>query len=178
MDVDDLFGDSDHVALPTLPAIPTPTVKGLAYRLDELSANGSCQKIAWSKSGCVAYITPDGHSVKLRVFSRDPATGTWDLGRDATVELPRQDDFQYVHLTWSHLGNDIAVVDAAGHVSILTCTMALDRMTLMRADITQPDNEMDAVVGMHWLAFLPYEQKVSPSPNLASIHSCLLCSVE
>lgn len=159
MDVDDLFGDSEHVTLPALPTIPTPTVKGLARRLDELSASGCCQKITWSKSGCVAYITPDGFSVKLKVFARDPATGKWDLGKDAIVELPRQDEVQYVHLSWSHLGNDIAVVDAAGHVSTLTCTMALDRMTVMRADVVQPETEMDAVVGMHWLAFLPYEHK-------------------
>lgn len=136
MDVDDLFGDSDHVALPTLPAIhvPTPTVKGLAHRLDELSANGCCQKITWSKNGCVAYITPDGHSVKLRVFSRNTATGKWDLGKDALVDLPRQNEFKYVHISWSHLGNDLAVFDAAGHVSILTRRDALVSILTIRTE--------------------------------------------
>ncbi|KAF2018963.1 hypothetical protein BU24DRAFT_109366 [Aaosphaeria arxii CBS 175.79] len=156
MDVDDLFGDSEQVAPLTIAA---PPLKGLTRRLDELSASGCCLKLTWSKSGCVAYITPDGLSVKLRVFSRDPATGKWDLGKEATLDVPRQDDFQFVHLSWSHLGNDIAVVDAAGHVAILTCTTAMDRMSLMRADVSPSDTEMDAVVGMHWLALLPYEQK-------------------
>ncbi|KAF2266920.1 hypothetical protein CC78DRAFT_566632 [Lojkania enalia] len=157
MDVDDLFGDSEQVTLPTIPA---PSVKGLARRLDELSTSGCCQKIAWSKNGCVAYITPDGYAVNLRVFSRDLSTGKWDLSADTPLELPQtQDEFQYVHVSWSHLGNDLAVADAAGHVMIFSCAMALDRMTFIRADITQPEAEMDAVVGMHWLAILPYEQK-------------------
>ena len=40
MDVDDLFGDTEQVPLPTIAA---PPVKGLAGRLDELSASGCCQ---------------------------------------------------------------------------------------------------------------------------------------
>jgi mediator of RNA polymerase II transcription subunit 16 len=40
MDVDDLFGDSEQVALPAMSA---PPIAGLARRLDDLSANGCCQ---------------------------------------------------------------------------------------------------------------------------------------
>ncbi|KAF2002790.1 hypothetical protein P154DRAFT_520560 [Amniculicola lignicola CBS 123094] len=157
MDVDDLFGDSEQVSLP---AIPVVQVKGLARRLDELSAGGCSQKIAWSKSGCVAYITNDGYGVNLRVFSRDSETGVWDLGKDTSLQIPHgSDDFPFANLSWSHLGNDLAVMNAAGHVMIFSCAMALDRMTFMRADLTQPESESDAVVGMHWLTILPYERK-------------------
>jgi mediator of RNA polymerase II transcription subunit 16 len=41
MDVDDLFGDSEHVTLQTITS--TPPVKGLARRIDELGASGCCQ---------------------------------------------------------------------------------------------------------------------------------------
>lgn len=41
MDVDDLFGDSEHVNLQTITAVAP--VKGLARRVDELGANGCCQ---------------------------------------------------------------------------------------------------------------------------------------
>ena len=110
----------------------------------------------------MAYITPDGYGVNLKVFSRDQSTGTWDLGKDVPLEIPHhRDEYPYVHLSWSHLGNDIAIMDAAGHVIIFSCAMALDRMTYMRADTIQPEAEMDSVVGMHWLAILPYEQRVS-----------------
>lgn len=99
------------------------------------------------------------------MFSRDPSTGKWDLGKDTLLEIPHgHDDFQYVHVSWSHLGNDLAVMNAAGHVLIFSCAMALDRMTFMRADLIQPEAEMDAVVGLHWLAILPYEQKVGVGP--------------
>jgi mediator of RNA polymerase II transcription subunit 16 len=41
MDVDDLFGDSEHVNLQTINT--APPVKGLAGRLDELGGSGCCQ---------------------------------------------------------------------------------------------------------------------------------------
>ncbi|KAF2735226.1 hypothetical protein EJ04DRAFT_576318 [Polyplosphaeria fusca] len=157
--MEDLFGDSEQVALPTIAA---PPVKGLVRRLDELSTSGCSQKIAWSKSGCVASITADGYGVILKVFRRDPATRKWHLGKDVALEIPRrQDDSPFVHLSWSHLGNDLVVMDAAGRAMIFSCSMALDRMTFMRVEITQSEAEMDAVVGMHWLAILPYEQKAT-----------------
>jgi mediator of RNA polymerase II transcription subunit 16 len=100
--------------------------------------------------------------VKLKVFSRDPTTGKWDLGKDTLLDVPdRPTYFPYVHLSWSHLGNDLAVVDAVGHVMIFSSAMALDRMLFMRSDSPQPETEMDAVVGMQWLAISPYELKVS-----------------
>lgn len=41
MDVDDLFGDSEHVHLQNITAVPP--LRGLARRVDELVANGCCQ---------------------------------------------------------------------------------------------------------------------------------------
>jgi mediator of RNA polymerase II transcription subunit 16 len=43
---------------------------------------------------------------------------------------------------------------------VFSCAMALDRMHFTRAEVAQPESEVDAVVGMHWLAILPYAQKV------------------
>ncbi|KAK7193454.1 hypothetical protein DPSP01_000017 [Paraphaeosphaeria sporulosa] len=160
MDVDDLFGDSEQVTLPSMNMSASPPVKGLAKRLDELATSGCCSRIAWSKNGCIAYIVPDGLGVNLRVFSRTGSTEKWDLGTDVQLDIPHQsDEFPLVHLSWSHLGNDLAVVNAAGHVMIFSCAMVLDRMNFTRTELSQPDNEIDAVVGMHWLAIYPYEQK-------------------
>ena len=44
MDVDDLFGDSEHVTLQTINA--APPVKGLVRRLDELASSGCCQYVS------------------------------------------------------------------------------------------------------------------------------------
>ncbi|KAF2639884.1 hypothetical protein P280DRAFT_454076 [Massarina eburnea CBS 473.64] len=160
MDVDDLFGDAEQVTLPNISVISAPPVKGLEERLDELSTSGCCSRIAWSKSGCVAYITPDRYAVHLRVFSRDTSTGKWDLGKATPIDIPvSYDEYPFLHVSWSNLGNDLAVINAAGQVMIFTCSMVLDRMTFMRSDLTQPEVDMDKVVGMHWLAILPYEHK-------------------
>jgi mediator of RNA polymerase II transcription subunit 16 len=43
MDVDDLFGDSEHVNLQNITTVPP--VKGLARRVDELGASGCCQYV-------------------------------------------------------------------------------------------------------------------------------------
>ena len=119
------------------------------------------RRITWSKNGCVAYISPDGYSINLKVFSRDTETGKWDLGKAVPLELPQgREMFPFVHLSWSHLGNDLAVMDEAGRVMVFTCAMALDRLQFIRAELAHPESEVDSVVGMHWLAILPYEQKV------------------
>jgi mediator of RNA polymerase II transcription subunit 16 len=120
------------------------------------------RKIAWSKNGCVAYITQDGYGVSLRVFCRDAASGRWDLGKDTELDTSvAEDEFPFVHLSWSHLGNELAVMDSAGRIMIFSCSLVLDRLTYMRADSIQAETDVDAVVGMHWLAILPYEQKAS-----------------
>jgi mediator of RNA polymerase II transcription subunit 16 len=120
-----------------------------------------CRKIAWSKNGCVAYISADGDAVNLKVFSRDAENGKWDLRKDVPLEVPQgREQFPFVHLSWSHLGNDLAVMDAAGRVMVFSCAMALDRMHFIRAELAHPEAEVDGVVGMHWLAIHPYEAKV------------------
>lgn len=43
MDVDDLFGDSEHVNLQNIAAVPP--VKGLAGKVNELGASGCCQYV-------------------------------------------------------------------------------------------------------------------------------------
>ncbi|KAH3952700.1 mediator of RNA polymerase II transcription subunit 16 [Parastagonospora nodorum] len=158
MDVDDLFGDSENVTLQAI-NVASP-VKGLSKRIDELGASGCCQKIAWSKNGCVAYISPDGYTANLKVFSRDTETGKWDLRKDVPLDVPQgREQFPFVHLSWSHLGNDLALMDAAGRVMVFSCAMALDRMQFIRAELAHPEAEVDGVVGMHWLAIHPYEAK-------------------
>lgn len=120
----------------------------------------------------MAYISPDGYTVNLKVFFRDPETGKWDLGKDIPLEFPQgREIFPLVHLSWSHLGNDLAVMDEAGRVMVFSCAMALDRLHFVRSDLVHPESEVDAVVGMHWLAILPYEQKVRVELNGHGVHT-------
>lgn len=119
------------------------------------------RKLSWSKNGCIARISADGYTIKLTPFARDAETGKWDLQKDVDLKVPQgRDEFPFVHLSWSHLGNDLAVMDAVGRVMIFSCNMCLDRMTHIRTEVAQPEAEVDGVVGMHWLAIHPYEAKV------------------
>lgn len=54
---------------------------------------------------------------------------------------------------------------------IFSCAMVLDRMNFMRTELSHTENDGDAVVGMHWLAIYPYEQKVSGT-NSSCKSSC------
>jgi len=55
-------------------------------------------------------------------------------------------------------------------VMIFSSAMALDRLQFVRAELAHSESEVDAVVGMQWLAILPYEQKVRN--QLTLLHRC------
>ncbi|KAF2088775.1 hypothetical protein K490DRAFT_63988 [Saccharata proteae CBS 121410] len=154
--MEDLFNDSEPINIPP----PGPSVKGLAQRLDELEETGCCQKIAWSRSGCVATITRDGRGVNLRAFQRNPADGKWILGEESPLQIPPvHDEFPLVHVSWGHLGVDLAILDAAGRVLIFTNNFALDRMHMTRDNVMDQEVETGTIVGLHWLPVFPQQAK-------------------
>jgi mediator of RNA polymerase II transcription subunit 16 len=55
----------------------------------------------------------------------------------------------------------LVVVDAAGHVLIFNCLTTLEHMEYKRVELAQPESDMDAVVGLHWLALSPHEVKTT-----------------
>ncbi|KAL0261020.1 Mediator of RNA polymerase II transcription subunit 16 [Diplodia seriata] len=153
----DLFNEAEQLPI----AVQTPPVKRLAQRLDELGESGCCQKISWSKSGCVASITRDGRGVNLRAFQRNPVDGKWILGDEAPLHIPSvHEEFPLVHVSWGHLGVDLAVVDAAGRILVYTAAQAADRMKLSREPFSDHESESNALVGLHWLPVAPQQVKV------------------
>lgn len=119
------------------------------------------RKISWSKSGCVASITRDGRGVNLRAFQRNPVDGRWILGDEAPLHIPSvHEEFPLVHVSWGHLGVDLAVVDAAGRILVYTAAQAADRMKLSREPFSDHESESNALVGLHWLPVSPQQVKV------------------
>ncbi|KAB2577394.1 Mediator of RNA polymerase II transcription subunit 16 [Lasiodiplodia theobromae] len=152
----DLFNEAEQLPI----AVQTPPLKRLAQRLDELGESGCCQKISWSKSGCVASITRDGRGVNLRAFQRNPVDGRWILGDEAPLHIPSvHEEFPLVHVSWGHLGVDLAVVDAAGRILVYTAAQAADRMKLSREPFSDHESESNALVGLHWLPVSPQQVK-------------------
>lgn len=164
-DVDDLFGDGVAMSL-TL----RPQSRQIQARLDQLRTRGCCQyvtlqvdgrgrlltrrrSVAWSRSGTIASVTPDGKSLQLRFLRCHPSSGLWDLSEPTTAEFIKGSPaIPMVHLEWSTAGTpDLAVIDAVGRVTIASFPNTLNRPFVMRTWENDPVDDRHAVVGCHWL---------------------------
>lgn len=150
INVDDLFGEPSSLDL----GLPSPvSTKGLAKRLDEMRLSGCCQKIAWSRQGCIAYVSQDGLRVNIRHLRCQPSVGKWVLS-DETSSLPVTEahgGLPLVHLLWNETGSELAVLDSSGRLSIYTITTALNQIAGQRQATFDPDDDGNQVVGIMWL---------------------------
>ncbi|GCB22497.1 mediator of RNA polymerase II transcription subunit 16 [Aspergillus awamori] len=150
INVDDLFGEPTSLEL-GLPPSASPA-RGLAQRLDEMRLLGCCQKIAWSKLGCIAYISQDSLRVKVRHLQCRPSDGKWVLS-DETPLMPITEahgGHALTHLSWNEAGSDLAVVDVTGRVSVYHIPFALNSVNGLRQPAFSPDDGSQ-IVGMMWL---------------------------
>ena len=111
------------------------------------------RKLVWSKNGCIAYVTRDGCSVVVRNLMCDSSNGQWRLSKEYLVDnvATTHNEQHIVHLSWSHYGTDLAVVDAFGRISIYSMFMAINRLSLYRRCVSDPEDNLSAVVGVTWL---------------------------
>lgn len=152
-DLDDLFGDVGDVGDGPSLHLPEPLPKGLLQRVDELALSGCCQKLVWSRNGCIAYITRDGCNVVVRNLMCDSSDGQWRMSKEHLVDgvATAHSEHQLVHLSWSHHGNELAIVDAFGQISIYSLFIAINRLSLYRRCGLDPEDHLSAVVGLTWL---------------------------
>lgn len=110
--------------------------------------------LAWSKAGTIASITPDGLSLELRYLRCDPKDGSWDIGEPTTCELVKGTrDVPLVHIDWGVTNSpELAVVDAAGRVALLTFAVTLNSPFSQKKFDVEPINSLNAVVATHWLS--------------------------
>ncbi|OAL70354.1 hypothetical protein A7D00_5320 [Trichophyton violaceum] len=149
--LDDLFGDSGGLDLSLSAPVPP---KALPARIDELRILGCCQKIAWSRTGAIAYIAPDGSKAFLRNLNCSPEDGKWSLS-DGDHEHPiteAQTGHTLVHLAWNEPGTDLAVVDSCGRISIVGMSIGLNVLIQSRPPALDPDDDGNQPVGLMWLA--------------------------
>ncbi|RDA96051.1 hypothetical protein CP533_5827 [Ophiocordyceps camponoti-saundersi (nom. inval.)] len=176
-DVDDLFGDDVG-----LPISLRPQGKQLLARLDELRSRGCCsyvtllttpaaitddaaiRSVAWSRSGTIASLTPDGQTLQLRFLSCQPENGSWELSEPTTCEaIKGTPAIPLVHLEWSGTANpDLAVVDATGRVAIAGFPISLNQPFVTRKWDTDVVDDSHAVVGSYWLPVTPSSQQKQP----------------
>ena len=161
-ELDELFGDAPPLR------IPSPLSKGLLQCVDDLRLGGccqyvapgtyvlhipekfSCRKITWSKLGCIAYVANDGRGVNLRLLLCSPKDGRWKLSEEYLAPVVHS-EHDIVHLSWNHTGNDLAIFDIYGQISVFTIVIALNHLTASRRSIADPEDNLGAIVGYMWL---------------------------
>ncbi|KAI2466218.1 RNA polymerase II mediator complex subunit Sin4 [Annulohypoxylon bovei var. microspora] len=157
-DVDDLFGDAAALSLP-----PRPASKRLRQRLDDLRQRGCCQGIAWSKGGTIASISPNGQALQLRYIQAGNKDATFALSEPTIISpwasLPGG---PLVHLSWGPSNSELAIIDAAGRVLILSFNANLNRPTLSRRWDSDSIDDAQAIVGTYWLQNLPASSPRTP----------------
>ncbi|KAJ3580284.1 hypothetical protein NPX13_g284 [Xylaria arbuscula] len=157
--VDDLFGDSDPLSLPS-----RPPSRRLRRRLDELRGRGCCQGLAWSKGGTIASIPQGGQSIELRYLRANPKDATWELSEPKVV-TPWQNlnGGPIVHLSWGPASSELAVVDAVGRVLLLNFTSDLNRPLVSRRWDGDTVDDLQTIVGTYWLNQLPANSRFYPT---------------
>lgn len=147
LDEVDLFGD---------PVITRPPPsKHLQQRMDELRSRGCCQTIAWSRQGTIASVSKDGLSIDLRFLSCHPENGSWGLSAPTSCPIPSSGGTPISHLAWGPTGSpELAVIDAAGRIRILSFSNTLNRPNNSRQWDSDPIDDLHAVVGCYWLPLL------------------------
>jgi mediator of RNA polymerase II transcription subunit 16, fungi type len=112
------------------------------------------RRIAWSRLGGIAYISPDGSEVRFRCLKFQPTVAKWDLSKDYSIiqRAVADEHHDFVHLEWSQTGIDLAVANTVGKVSVFTfSTTAINNSTAAPIATIDQHNELDRAVGMYWL---------------------------
>lgn len=91
--------------------------------------------------------------MNLRQLVCSPKDGQWKLSEEYNAEAVSvvHSEHKIVHLSWNHTGNDLAVFDIYGQISVFTILIALNRLTVIRRCLTDPEDNLGAVVGYMWL---------------------------
>lgn len=171
--VDDLFGDEVPLSMPA-----KMQSRHLPQRLDELRIRGCCQyvalepsrarannrrTVAWSRAGTIASISADGLSLELRMLRALPSNGSWSLTEPTVTDLVKGTvGNPLVHLEWSPTSiPDLAVFDSVGRVFIMNFPVNLNSPLPNRKWDADSVDDLNAIVGCHWLPVAPLNPQVS-----------------
>ncbi len=91
--------------------------------------------------------------MKLRHLLCNPKDGLWKLSEERVAHEVSavHSEHNIVHLSWNHTGNDLAVVDIYGQISVFAIFFVLNRLTVSRRCIIDPEDNLSAAVGFMWL---------------------------
>lgn len=111
------------------------------------------RKIAWSRLGCVAYISQDSSRVNVRHLQCQKSDGKWTLSDETPLNQVAEahDGHALVHLCWNESGSELAIADTSGRVSIYSIPIALNSVNGARQAAFDAADDGAQIVGMMWL---------------------------
>ena len=59
--------------------------------------------------------------------------------------------FDLTHITWSPHGTDLLIIDSCGRIAVGIVFIALNRLIIPKALNNDPEDNLNAVVGLKWL---------------------------
>lgn len=124
------------------------------------------RRIAWSNTGSIACISDNGRMISFRTLVRDQQAAQYKLSEACKRGIEAPPGKEFVHLSFSGLGLDMAVVDRGGGVQVYSLGGAINRPHPAAGDFggLAGNSDIDAVVGMHWLRVFPTEFSVGTQP--------------
>lgn len=98
--------------------------------------------------------------MELRNLRVHPDNGSWSLSEPTIPSnmTSTLDGGPLKHLAWSPTGCDLAIVDAAGRITIATIFASLNKPTMTRLGSVDPADELHSIVGSYWLNVAPFPQ--------------------
>lgn len=110
------------------------------------------RRIAWSRSGLLAFINRD-HEVRVTWLACENGEN-WDYA--SPVRVPLAPEVSPACLSWSPTNFDLLVTDTAGKIHIIGLLSVREPSVLVSGqtvtDSSKRLEEVDAVVGVHWLS--------------------------
>ena len=113
-------------------------------------------KIAWSKMGCIAYISASGKELHLATLQHHKNDGSWGLHHHTDPALAEHiirifKGRELASLSWNPSGLEIVVTDIYGRLAVCTIFIAMNRLMVSKVWMNDPENHMNALVGSFWL---------------------------
>lgn len=99
------------------------------------------------------HISVDSCDVILQHLLCDPSNGQWGLSKQYVLDEVRNihREGELVHLFWNHTGNELAVFDISGRMSIYAVMVTTNRVSALRRCSVDPEDSLGAVIGAMWL---------------------------
>lgn len=166
MDIDDLFGDGAGLSMPA-----RPPSKELIQKVDEMrksACNQLCnpmtrlqkemltldyRTVAWSRMGLVVAVNSSGFGLELHNIRCHPDDGSWDLSESSPIQQLNTniEGGPFQHLSFSPTGNELAIIDAVGRISMVLIASAINKPHMIRPAGKDQVDHLHALAGCHWL---------------------------